>query len=450
MDFKYHRKYENNNIAEYKVVSFLISTNESSRLDLISKIEADCFTDVKDQKAVSIIKEFALLKKKISFDIIKEALVNQDDINVFNKFNWNEYKRESFHQDVSYKTIPYLLEKKKRLDFAKLCEKMKIDALNNSIDTKEIDEIIGAMELGIVNLNESTLINQKHEDQIRSVVRKSRDRSDRSNNQHYRLGFDCFDSPIGSMVGGELFMMVGEAGVGKTRLIMSMINKIKDSYVVIFFSLEMGSISVYDRMALMERNISRSELDKINMDKEKYELRENKAVKEYNHKWYLYDQQSMNVDGLKQKIRAVKKETGKNPLVFVDSFSEITTEKHENQVIKEGELILALNRLIKSENVPLAILHHTGKDGKFRGSQQIKDKVDFMVLLESPDSKENEDKYICHRFLKIRDQKGAFVDSFLLKIKDNFIKEVPKDEDLSKYEFIKTIQKKESAGFFNG
>ena len=64
-------------------------------------------------------------------------------------------------------------------------------------------------------------------------------------------------------------------------------------------------------------------------------------------------------------------------------------------------------------------------------------------MLESPDSQENKDKYFCHYFEKVRDQKGAYVESFLLKVKNSFIKEVPKDEDLSKYEFFKTITKRE-------
>ena len=104
--------------------------------------------------------------------------------------------------------------------------------------------------------------------------------------------------------------------------------------------------------------------------------------------------QPMDVDALRQLIV----ETGA-AIVIIDAFADIMPGADENAVKDVQPIMLALRRVADATGAAIVLIHHSGKNGDYRGSSAIKGAVDLMLTVQS----EPDEDIVRFAFEKARD-----------------------------------------------
>jgi hypothetical protein len=73
-------------------------------------------------------------------------------------------------------------------------------------------------------------------------------------------------------------------------------------------------------------------------------------------------------------------------LVIIDALADIT-DGDENSKQDVQPVFNALRKIAEATNAAIVVIHHSGKNGEYRGSSAIKGAVDTMVLVESENGK---------------------------------------------------------------
>ena len=237
----------------------------------------------------------------------------------------------------------------------------------------------------------------------------------------YSTGIDFIDSPIYSLMPSETLFLVAEGGLGKSTIAKEIaLNMAKNDVACCFESLEMTKESFYTSIINSEMSKQRPDhdyltlVDALKSHKEPVTEFYKAQTKE---NIFLFDKPTTYLSDIRKHLRIVKNTSKKDVCLFIDSFSQLhITGKFNSQTEKENAISIELTQLAKEENVPIIIIHHNNKDGKFRGSEKLKDNAWWWISLE-PVSGETNSDYINPKWIKTREYRGEFKKALFKKVK---------------------------------
>ncbi len=103
------------------------------------------------------------------------------------------------------------------------------------------------------------------------------------------------------------------------------------------------------------------------------------------------------------RLRALIERT-KSQVIFIDTLADIMPGADENSVKDVQPVLMALRRMVgetivEKKQIAIIIIHHTNKNGSYRGSSAMKGAVDLLLTIESPTKSQN----VVFRIEKTRD-----------------------------------------------
>lgn len=212
-----------------------------------------------------------------------------------------------------------------------------------------------------------------------------------------KTGFPKFDARYLGFAPGELWVIGGYSGTGKTFFLLQLLlNVIRQGYGAIFFSLEMGKEALVSRLWANVANLDPMQLEWGLLNQ--VQLQEKAKAKDKLAQWgelALWRDDLYKVESIEKAIVESKPQ-----VVFLDYIQNILSTKDEYQ--KLTAVSAELQRIAKQYNCTIVaasqVSNEYAKDTSskvigFKGSGAIMAACDFGIILDSdPDGLEHEKK----------------------------------------------------------
>jgi replicative DNA helicase len=267
----------------------------------------------------------------------------------------------------------------------------------------------------------------KHISSVSSSVKEFLD-DDGLGRSNIPCGLDILQKSFGGWFGGELTIVAGRPGTGKSSLAVSLMMNIADSGVpVAIFSFEMKNNKTYMRMMSQEARVEHSQIKLrtlSNSDRKRcdmaMEIIDKKPI-------YMNDSSDMNIKEFRSKCIGLKKSYGIK-MVIVDYLQLMTADG-----LRKEEIVSKISRGLKivatELDIPVMALSQmsrgiesrTGDDKKpklsdLRDSGAIEQDADNVIFLHKPDVDSEEIELVVakHRDGEAKDLMVRFIEKYTL------------------------------------
>jgi len=234
--------------------------------------------------------------------------------------------------------------------------------------------------------------------------------------KEYETGIEFIDCFLISLLPKRQLLIIAESGTGKTTLCLKIavhVATVKNKPVVIL-SLEMPAKEVIKMIIVKQMatntafRMNKQELENAFINEPRETARIFRELLTKNN-LFIYDKPNATVSDAQAYTEQVKKQTGKTPLVIIDSVTNLKFKGSvENQTIMESKIAAQLTQFKKVSNIPLMTIHHTNADKGSRGSQKIIDETDFVMWMKYGDKEETKVNLTW-------DKKTRFYDGYKIK-----------------------------------
>jgi len=203
-------------------------------------------------------------------------------------------------------------------------------------------------------------------------------------------GFPAFDRITGGFKPGELTILSGVPGAGKSILAMQMILNVGKTTPCAFYSIEMGKMLTTERMICNIGKINERSLQDGKLTKEQM-LSYNEALEDLDsRKIYISDTGSWNLMSLKADIMKQKIRHGIQFVVLDYTFLLTDMDKAE-ETARTTYISRGLKLICRDLNIPMLAIHSLNKDGMspgetpsmkhLRSSGQLSYDMDSAIIL---------------------------------------------------------------------
>lgn len=211
-------------------------------------------------------------------------------------------------------------------------------------------------------------------------------------------GFKDLDRLLGGFRPGDLIILAARTSVGKTSLALNMaINAAKAAATVAFFSLEMPSQQVVQRLMSSEAGIDSSRMRKGLLEQADFQALVHAQNDLGSLRFYIDDSPSMSVMELRAKarrlLRGVKDGQGIIIVDYLQLMQAARTTRERQRYLEVGEISRGLKVLAKELEVPILALSQLARgveqrEGKrpmlsdLRESGSIEQDADVVLFLD--------------------------------------------------------------------
>jgi replicative DNA helicase len=232
------------------------------------------------------------------------------------------------------------------------------------------------------------------------------------------IGLEDYDAQVGGVFPGELVIVGGRPGQGKTSLCVQAAAHMARSGVRVYFaSLEMGVTDLATKRLCAEANVPHHDIRMNRLIDTDYDRLSNAAEKGapvWNN-WFLHDQPRITVTEIERAARKVKAD-----VIFVDYLQRVTVpdpkQKKRYEIV--GEISASLKEVARRLNVPVVCPTQLGRSADEAKRPGMKD------LRESGDIEADADQIILiHRPERPIRQGGEQWDAELLLVKNRLGRE---------------------------
>lgn len=267
-----------------------------------------------------------------------------------------------------------------------------------------------------------------------------------------RTGFECVDKMIGRVSGGNMIVLGGRSGQGKTEFACAWALNAAEAQGknVIFFSMEMSKEDIMDRFVAIKANISPSLLDNpVELDNGDWgqsawpKVTAALSVIE-GLDLHVHDQPEMKLSQIKAVVKRVEQKTGRPvDMILIDYLQNMCRTVYPSVYESVAYNSRGTKQLAKELNIPIVQLAQLGRDveksnrdpkpSDIRECGQIEADADKIIFLVSNDDEHNQGlkKVI---FAKMRQgKKGSVAIGFNEGHFNNTDQSYMDDDDIQEY-----------------
>ena len=202
--------------------------------------------------------------------------------------------------------------------------------------------------------------------------------------------FPSIDNAIGSLQGGDLLILAGATGMGKTCMMLNLLkNMALNGKKVLLFSLEMSLHQLQNRIISAETGVASDKVRNFTMTQEEFQRYSDYAFSEEFKK--LDIDVSTDYDITTEKIKRVVMNSDAD-IVFIDYLGLIKSDYHGSTYERVSEISRNLKLLALASNKPFIVLHQLSRipsDRKekrpllsdLRDSGKIEQDADFICFV---------------------------------------------------------------------
>lgn len=217
-----------------------------------------------------------------------------------------------------------------------------------------------------------------------------------------RTPYGNINKQIGSLQGGDMIVLAGTTGSGKTAFMLNFAKAVaKEKKEVLIFSLEMPKEQLQQRIICSEAGINASKFRDFSLSEE-----EKSRFKEYANKLKelpirIYKNQTVTINQIKGIVRVAKP-----AIVFIDYMGLINSYENKKRYEKFSDISRDIKLLAMETNTPIVTLHQLNREimsdarknkkpktSDLRDSGQIEQDADMIWFIHRPCAfDENADK----------------------------------------------------------
>lgn len=183
-------------------------------------------------------------------------------------------------------------------------------------------------------------------------------------------GFFDLDNLIRGLHGGDLIILAGRPGMGKTLLAMNMAEHItiKEKHPVAIFSLEMSKQQLIERSLISITRLDAEKVQSGTLEAESF-ARLSGAISQLSGiKLFVDDCSSLSVTDIRSRCRRIKREHGLS-LVVVDYITLLSGDG-ENETIRIGNISRGLKLLARDLDVPVIAISQLNRSVEHRSDKR--------------------------------------------------------------------------------
>lgn len=181
-------------------------------------------------------------------------------------------------------------------------------------------------------------------------------------------GYEALDNVLGCFMGGELIILAGGTGMGKSCMGLNLALKIaQSSYSVSFYSLEMSLVQLQNRIISNGAGVDNSKFRSLSYTDEEikaYQYFAQNVLPSYDIK--ISDKFTMTIDELRASVKKSRAD-----IIFVD-YLGLLQAPGVNKYEKMGEISRSLKILAMEADRPIIALHQLNRDNKNRDNKRPK------------------------------------------------------------------------------
>lgn len=249
-------------------------------------------------------------------------------------------------------------------------------------------------------------------------------------------GLKTIDAHMGGMNPGDLIVLAGRPGQGKTSLGAQIgIHTAKLGFVVPFFECEMKDRAVVDRALFAEAGISHQLFKHGRVPETRWPELQRASDKLKDIPFFINDAAGITPMQIRTQCRRLKRERGLD-LIVIDNIQRMKSDSKTNDVrIRTGEVSSALKEIAKEFNVPVLAVSHLRRLQSGEGTEptladlqesgNIEQDADIVMSLfneslykEVPEQAQGKVKL---SFLKYREGSLGFVELYFQKELTTFL-----------------------------
>jgi len=219
-----------------------------------------------------------------------------------------------------------------------------------------------------------------------------------------KTGINALDSHLGGFQKSDLIILAGRPSMGKTALGLTIANHVAKSSPVAFFSLEMGAVQLFNRIAAMEGPLSTGRIFNGQLTRPEFD-RYLKVCEAFDSQLYIDDSPNKGINQIISQCRRMSASIGLS-LVVIDYIGLMaTTRGMQNRDQALGEISRGLKGLAKELDIPVLLLSQLN-----RSLESREDKRPLMSdLRESGNIEQDADIVLmCYRDWVYNNNKSPF------------------------------------------
>ncbi|MCL2632615.1 MAG: replicative DNA helicase, partial [Coriobacteriia bacterium] len=187
-------------------------------------------------------------------------------------------------------------------------------------------------------------------------------------------GFVDLDQLLAGFRSGDLIILAARPSVGKSALAMNMaVNAAKEGNTVAFFSLEMPSEQLTQRILAAEAGVNSHYMRTANLNSDQWDQITKAAGELYSIELYIDDNPSLNLIQLRAKarrqLRNVPKGKGFIIVDYLQLMQPSRTGQDRQRYVEVGELTRGLKILAKELEVPIMVLSQLSRSVESRSDK---------------------------------------------------------------------------------
>ena len=416
----------NLNAVEYekKILGYIINNNDVRHINILKYLDTNDFYDVRHQIIFKTILELINSGNEIELITLIQELTKKGELQ---KAGGKDYLiLISQEEGLKSNLTKYAMEINNYAKLRKIL--ISLNGISQNIISKsanayDVLETISNKMLGITPSKNSKGFQTAYhilENAINIISKKA--------SNEYHLGIETqykeLDQMIGGFQPGDLVILASRPSMGKTAFSLNLAANISRSKNVAFFSLEMPSEQLVNRILSMRTSVDSSKLRKPEFlgtsDWDKiYHFKD--EIKGY--KLFIDDTPGLKLSELLWKAHQLARSTNKPDIIIIDYMQLITTKNNtqmENRQAEVTKISISLKQLARELQIPVIALAQLSRRveqreikipimSDLRESGSIEQDADIIMFLY------REDYYKTKEEFKSNIKKGEEVDIIIAK-----------------------------------
>lgn len=203
--------------------------------------------------------------------------------------------------------------------------------------------------------------------------------------------YPSIDKALGSLLGGDMLVLAGATGMGKTCMMLNLVrNMALKGKKILLISLEMSLQQLQNRIISAETNLDASKIRSFSMTDDEMLKYYNFSQSESFKKWNVHVCTTYNITA--EKIKLIVNDI--NPdIVFIDYLGLVSSEIKGNAYERVSQVSRDLKLAALDTNTPFIVLHQLSRIGVDR-----KEKRPLLSDLRDSGKIEQDADFICFVF----------------------------------------------------
>lgn len=183
-------------------------------------------------------------------------------------------------------------------------------------------------------------------------------------------GFAELDKKTTGLHPGDLVILAGRPGMGKTTFALNLAYNVSESGTVAFFSLEMPAEQLAGKILSTEGNIGSQDLQRGQIGGKVDKLAQ--VVTTFTERdFFIYDKPGVGIGYIRSKLHQVKAKTGKGPAVIVIDYLQLMRgDKTGNREQEVSGLSRGLKILARDFDCPVIVLAQLNRAAESRADHR--------------------------------------------------------------------------------